>query len=199
MPSLEKNMRKNIMETKSKVKYERPPKWYYLGQILLSIITLRFLVDWAKSFAYHQVNHSLGVRLAKIGKETKIHATAFIRHGERVEIGHDCLINHNNVIQGGKATAWVRMGNYVQCGPNVMVFAFNHSTDISETPMILQDYYDADVVIEDDVWIGAGSVITAGVHIGSGCVIGAGSVVTKDMPANTICGGIPCKPIKKRE
>ncbi len=186
------------MTKKELVKYDRPSKLYYLGQIFLSIITLRAFIDLAQRWAYYVVNHTLGVKQATIGEKTKIHATALIRHGERVKIGSGCLINHNNVIQGGKRKAWVRIGNQVQFGPNVMVFAFNHGTDLNGGPMILQDYYDADVIIEDDVWIGAGSIVTAGVHIGKGCVIGANSVVTKDMPSNYICAGVPCKPLKER-
>ena len=181
-----------------KVRYNSLSKGYYLGQLLLSIITLRFFVNITKRELFYFVNHSLGVKNASIGKTSKVHATVIIREGERVKIGEGCLINHNNVIQGGKAVGRVEIGNYVQTGANVMIFAFNHGTDAIDTPMILQDYYDADIIIEDDVWIGAGSVITAGVHIGKGCVIGAGSVVTKDMPANWICAGVPCKPIKER-
>lgn len=186
------------MKEKQKVKYNRPSKLYYIGQLLLSIITLQLFVDWLKTKMYIFVNHTLGVKQAKIGHTSKIHATVIIREGERVEIGEGCLINHNNIIQGGKAVGRVVIGNYVQTGANVMIFAFNHGTEAIDVPMILQDYYDADVVIEDDVWIGAGSVITAGVRVGKGCVIGAGSVVTKDMPANWICAGVPCKPIKER-
>ena len=52
------------------------------------------------------------------------------------------------------------------------------------------------IIIENDVWIGANTVITAGVHIGSHAVIGAGSVVTKDVPAYTIVAGCPAKIIR---
>ena len=54
-----------------------------------------------------------------------------------------------------------------------------------------------DVVIGDDVWIGANAVILPGVTIGSHVVVAAGAVVTKDVPANTLVGGVPAKIIKK--
>lgn len=54
------------------------------------------------------------------------------------------------------------------------------------------------IVIEDDVLIGTGSYILKGVHIGARTVIGAGSVVTKDIPADCIAAGNPCKVIKQR-
>lgn len=183
----------------NKVKAQHYSKFYYLGFILYYVITLQFLVGLAKLFAFFVVNHSLGVHKATIGKKTKIHSTVVIREGERVYIGKNCLINHNNVLQGGKLNARIVLGDYVQTGPNVMMFAFNHSTELNGTPMIQQDYYEADIIIDNDVWIGAGTVITAGVHIGEGCVIGSGSVVTHDLPAKSICVGSPCKPIKRRE
>ena len=183
---------------KQKVKYLKHVKLYYLKQIVKSILNLGLIKDCFYRFAYNAVNHTVGKQSARIGKHTKIHPTAFIRHGERVEIGNHCFINHNNVIQGGKNKAKVILGDYVQTGPGVMMFAFNHGTEMNGIPMIDQDYFEADIIIDDDVWIGGGSIITAGVHIGKGCVIGSNSVVTKDLPAKTICVGVPCKPIKER-
>lgn len=55
-----------------------------------------------------------------------------------------------------------------------------------------------DIVIDDDVWIGYGAIIMSGVHIAQGAVIAAGAVVTKDVPAYAIVGGVPAKIIKKR-
>lgn len=181
-----------------KVKARHYTKAYYFGYIVLYILSLHFLVDLAKLFAFYVVNHSLGIKKASIGKGTKVHASVVIREGENVIIGENCMINHNNVLQGGKQNAKIILGDYVQTGPGVMMFAFNHSTEHNGIPMIEQDYYEADIIIDKDVWIGAGSVITAGVHIGEGCVIGSGSVVTKDLPPYTICVGSPCKPIKER-
>ena len=55
-----------------------------------------------------------------------------------------------------------------------------------------------DIVVDDDVWIGHGSTILSGVHIGQGAVVAAGSVVTKDVPPYAIVGGVPAKVIKYR-
>lgn len=86
----------------------------------------------------------------------------------------------------------------MQTGPNVAFYVSNHNTVNSGIPMKEQGYHEADIIIEDDVWIGANSVITSGVHIGRGAVIGAGSVVTKSIPPYTIAAGTPAKVIKIR-
>jgi acetyltransferase-like isoleucine patch superfamily enzyme len=128
-----------------------------------------------------------------------VHPTVILRQGERIKIGSNCLINHNNVLQAGKFSGKIIIGDYVQTGANVMMFAFNHCTEMTGTPMIEQDYLDGDIIIENDVWIGAGSIILAGVHIGKGSVIAANAVVNRDIPDYAIAGGVPSGVIKYRE
>ena len=84
-------------------------------------------------------------------------------------------------------------------GPGVKIFSSNHGMSRTDIPMNIQPIKEKDIVIGDDVWIGANSVVVAGVKIGKGSVIAAGSVVTKDIPEYIIAGGIPAKPLKKRE
>lgn len=186
------------MDKCTEVKYNRPSKIFYFFEIVWSIVTLRFFIEIIKLVAYYIVNYVIGRSKINVGKHTKLHPTVILREAQRISIGHDCLINHNNVLQGGKKDAVIQIGNYVHTGANVMMFAFNHSFDRIDIPSIKQNYYDGSIIIEDDVWIGAGSIILAGVHIGKGVIIGAGSVVNKDIPDYAIAVGVPAKVVKFR-
>lgn len=84
----------------------------------------------------------------------------------------------------------VQLGNHVRCGANTLISDADWHLDDprSGTP--------APVVIEDNVWLGVNVVVLKGVRIGANTVIGANSVVTKDIPANVIAAGNPCRVIK---
>lgn len=181
------------------VYFKHKSKRSYLWPILKSLLDFTIVKDVLGLFAYYCVNHTIGKRRAKIGKGSKVHATVILRQGYNIEIGEGCLINHNNVLQAGKVDGKIKIGNYVHTGANVMIIAFNHAFDTREIPTIKQDYYDADVVVEDDVWIGGGAIILAGVHIGKGAIIAAGAVVNTDVPEFAIVGGVPARILKYRD
>lgn len=89
------------------------------------------------------------------------------------------------------------IGDDVMLAQNIVVSALNHGyQDISLSPS-QQKVICKPIVISDRVWIGANSVITAGVTLGKHCIIGAGSVVTKDVPEYSIAVGNPAKIIKQ--
>ncbi len=102
----------------------------------------------------------------------------------------------------------LKIGNYVSISQEVrFMLDVEHYTDrISTFPFrvkILNECkYEAfskgDIVVDDDAWVGYGSIIMSGVHIGQGAVVAAGSVVTKDVPPYAIVGGVPAKVIKYR-
>lgn len=188
--------RKTFLMRNKKVRFDRPSRFDYLKT--LPGTSLLFIKQACSLIFYFYVNYVLGRKRAKIGRDSKIHPTVILRQAERITIGKNCLINHNNVLQAGKGLGSISIGNYVQTGPNVSMFAFNHGMELDGTPMIDQDYLDADIIIDDDVWVGAGSVITAGVRIGKGSIIAAGSVVTRDIDPNVIAGGVPAKKIRER-
>jgi len=75
-------------------------------------------------------------------------------------------------------------------GPNVTIAASTHPLD--PTLRLKKAQYNLPVTIEDNVWLGAGSIVLPGVTIGKNTVIGAGSIVTKDIPGNCVAVGSPC-------
>lgn len=179
--------------------YTKPNSVIRIGQILRSLFSFTFLKWVGSLIGYSIIHHVRGMRLAQIGK-SNVHPTAIIREGEHVTIGNHCLINHNCLIQAGKSSqGTITIGDYVHMGVNVMIMAFNHGFYTRNIPTKEQDYTDAPIVIEDDVWIGAGSIILAGVTVGKGSIIAAGAVVNKDVPAYAIVGGVPAKVIKMRD
>lgn len=83
-------------------------------------------------------------------------------------------------------------------GPHVKIFSTNHGAK-KDTPMILQDMVEEDVVIGDDCWLGSNVVILKGVHVPRGCIVAAGAIVSRSLNEEyTIYGGIPARPIGKR-
>ena len=182
-----------------KVHFQKPSKKHSLWLIVKSVLDFSLFADGLRRIAFYCINHTVGKKQAKIGKGTNIHATVILRQAYNIEIGDGCLINHNNVLQAGKVDGKIKIGNYVHTGANVMIIAFNHAFDTREIPTIQQDYYDADVTIDDDVWVGGGAIILPGVTIGRGAIIAAGAVVNKDVPPYAIVGGIPAKVLKYRD
>ncbi len=107
-----------------------------------------------------------------------------------IEIGNESVISPNCVIYGC-GPGGVRIGNRFDCGPGVGIFASR--TDYRSGP---NKHLFAPVKIGDDVIVYANAIISPGVTIGNGAVIAASSVVTMDIPENSMVGGIPAKIIK---
>ena len=113
--------------------------------------------------------------------------------GKNVSI-NSCYISYNCVmIDDGNIT----IGENVLIGPNVTIITTNHPKNPKERAEGIIEI--KDVTIGNNVWIGAGVIILPGVIIGDNSIIGAGSVVTKDIPANVIAYGNPCKIQKKND
>lgn len=114
-------------------------------------------------------------------------------------IGNNCDIGWMTTIAvGGR----VCLGNNVRlAGRNFLAGYPGHPTEAKARARGLPDTPDqvGDIILEDDVWLATGASIMAGVRIGHGSIIAAGSVVTKDIPAGVLAGGIPAKVIRKLE
>jgi acetyltransferase-like isoleucine patch superfamily enzyme len=111
-----------------------------------------------------------------------------------IKIGKDSLIGEYSVIRG---QGGVSIGDRVYTSPFSQIIAVNHVFSDPATPFVDQGITAQGIIIEDNVWVGAGAVITDGVRVGKGAVIAAGAVVTRDVPAHTVVGGVPAKVIKE--
>lgn len=125
------------------------------------------------------------------GRETKawIEPPFYFCYGTNVEIGDGSYINFNcNFVDDGK----IVIGKKVMFGPAVTIATVGHPIN----PNYRKYMYTDPVTIEDNCWIGGNSTICPGVIIGENSVIGAGSIVTKDIPANSVAVGNPCKVVR---
>lgn len=159
--------------------------------------------------------------LGKIINKFKIHAfkNNFRKENQHnsLEIGYLCDTNKIktgknsygiiNLVDSSPFNSKLIIGNYCSIGPDVkFLLGGEHRTDtISTYPFKVKVFGETkeagskgDIVLHDDVWIGANALICSGVEIGQGAVIAAGAVVTKDVPSYAIVGGNPAKIIKYR-
>ncbi|MEC5317731.1 sugar O-acetyltransferase [Brenneria populi subsp. brevivirga] len=134
----------------------------------------------------------LGELLGKCGRSITVEPPFYCDYGTNTFIGDHFYANHNLVILDG---ARVTIGNNVFIAPNVGIHTAGHPLDVGRRNQGLE--YALPIVIGNNVWIGASAVILPGVSIGDGAMIGAGSVVTKDIPANVIAVGNPCRVLRE--
>lgn len=108
-----------------------------------------------------------------------------------VVIGSSTRIGIGNTVIGP-----ARVGDNVITGQNVVISGLNHNYSDPDVPIRRQGVSTSPIVIEDDVWIGANSTVTAGVTIGRHSVVAGGSVVVKAVPPYSVCAGVPARVIK---
>jgi len=151
------------------------------------------------SSAGHRLFEHVVWRLAITAeKDVRIHPTASIRNAGNVYVGKNSHINLNCVVWAGE-TSKIVLGDNLLMGPAVQLHASNHGTVLG-TPMTTQSRRFADITIGNDVWLCAGSIITAGVRIADGVIVAANAVVTRDIPEEgVIVGGIPAKVVGRRQ
>lgn len=126
-----------------------------------------------------------------LGDNSWVASGAIIRGN--VEIGNHSSVNANAHIAGN-----VKIGKACRIAPLASIFGFNHGTEQADVPIKDQPITSRGIVLGDDVWVGANTVIIDGVEIGSHCIIAAGAVVTHSFPPYKVIGGNPARILKDR-
>ncbi len=161
-----------------------------IGQMWLEIVTyFLYLVgcvpfSWCRSFFYIL----FGVQ---IGPRSIINMGARMYNPTNITIGEDCVIGEKIVLDGREKLV---IGSHVDIASEVMIYNSEH--DINDPSFAATS---SPVIIEDYVFIGPRAIILPGVTIKKGAVVGAGAVVTKDVDAFSIVGGVPAKVIGERK
>lgn len=130
--------------------------------------------------------------LGKMGKETVITPPFWCDYGYNITVGDYFYSNHGMIITDG---AKVSFGDNVFVAPNCCFTTAEHAIDPEMRKKGIE--IAKPITVGNNVWIGAGSIILAGVEIGDNAVIGAGSVVTRSIPSNVVAVGVPCKVLRK--
>ena len=137
---------------------------------------------------------------AELGENSRIQGPLTVHYGKHTTIGKNFFGNFNLTIQDD---AKVTIGDHVNFGPNVTIVTPQHPLLPDERNGMktkdgrtLRLCYAEPVTIGNNCWFGGNVVVCPGVTIGDNCVIGAGSVVTKDIPANSIAVGNPCRVLR---
>ena len=141
--------------------------------------------------------------LGKVGNQLWITPPFHVDYGCNIYFGNNCEVNMNCTFLDDNK---IIIGDNVLIAPNVQIYTAYHPTHYLDRFTISENEtfnfcktQTAPVIIGKNVWIGGGTIILPGVTIGDNTVIGAGSVVTKDIPADTIAYGNPCKVHKANE
>lgn len=128
---------------------------------------------------------------------------ALITSQVRLGFPKNIFLGENSYINGGfiqaSKNAKIIIGDNVLISYNVHLRTDMHTYSNPYQNILEQGHTEKDIIIKDDVWIGYGSQIMAGVTVGKGSVIAAGSVVTKDVEDYSVVGGVPAKIIKYRK
>jgi acetyltransferase-like isoleucine patch superfamily enzyme len=130
-------------------------------------------------------------RFVWIGDGTKIRChEGVVEIGDKTVLGQECTIS---------AYQRVRIGEQCVIADRAMFIDFDHGVVDVERPIRQQGIYKRDTIVGSNVWIGYGACILRGVRVGDNAIIGTNSVVTGDVPANGVVGGVPARVIRMRE
>jgi acetyltransferase-like isoleucine patch superfamily enzyme len=145
-----------------------------------------------------------GVKL-EIGKHATLHMGrwSWIGHGSKIRVHEGEVSIGAKTVMGQECTIsayqHVSIGRECIVADRVMLIDFDHGVVEVDRPIRLQGIYKRDVRVGNNVWMGYGACVLRGVTIGDNSIVGTSAVVTKEVPANAVVGGIPARVLRMRD
>lgn len=137
-----------------------------------------------------------GPSLLVLGEDVQLNRGVYLgAFGDHFIVGSRTQFNRNALADGRGS---IRIGSDVLIGPGAQLISYEHRFDRLDLPIYRQGMEGHEIVVEDDVWIGAGAIILSGVRIGRGSVVGAGAVVTRSCPPLSVIAGVPARTLRTR-
>jgi len=172
---------------------------YFIDMIVLGWMVKFFYPRYERKFGY-RLNYKILINYAIFQKIIGHHRwVPWPVHYTSIVLGYKNIVKGKNCDPGDNLSNYIQayngivFGDDVEIGPGVKIISANH--DLNDMLNISKG---TPIMIGSNVWIGANTVILPSVNIGNNVVIGAGSIVTKDIPSNTIAAGNPCRVIRSR-
>jgi acetyltransferase-like isoleucine patch superfamily enzyme len=161
------------------------PEYYRVNEVINSTIKLSQQLNAATDI--DGIRNILGeITDMEIDESTTIFVPFYTNFGKFIHIGKNVFINHccSFLDMGG-----ITLEDNVLIGPKVNLITENHPQDPADRRTLITK----PIIIKRNAWVGAGATILPGVTIGENAIVAAGAVVSKDVPANTVVGGIPAR------
>jgi acetyltransferase-like isoleucine patch superfamily enzyme len=171
--------------------------WRYLWRRLLTAAGWRWRTNGLVFFGRDlelQVGRKGRIEFGRfvwVGDGTKIRChEGIVEIGDKTVFGQECTIS---------AYQRVRIGEQCVIADRAMFIDFDHGVTEVDRPIRVQGIYKRDTVVGSNVWVGYGACVLRGVRVGDNAVIGTNAVVTRDVPANAVVGGVPAKVLRMRD
>lgn len=177
----------------SKISFKNFKTLLFICKNILSITFFHQLVDKLVEFTNENV---YPLRKMTRGKNSSVSSSARFSNPDNIIIGCNTNINRNCILWAGKKCKII-IGDDCLTGPGVTIIVSQYEVKGKE-PIRSYLQKEADIIIEDDVWLGANCTILSGVTVGKGAIIAAGAVVVKNVDSYSIVAGVPAKKIKTR-
>jgi acetyltransferase-like isoleucine patch superfamily enzyme len=175
------------------------------ARLVLRLLRKRFLTSYGRRLKLDGLCF-IGPRVTiQIGKGARVELGrwSWLGHGTKIRCHEGVVSIGAKTVMGQECTIsafqHVSIGRECVIADRVMLIDFDHGVVEVERPIRLQGIYKRDTRVGNNVWIGYGACILRGVTVGDNAIIGTNAVVTRDVPANAVVGGVPAQVIRMRK